>query len=206
MFRITIALYWKCIILKAQDKIFCNEYLKSTLAVSVDVFAKIRACFWCTWWFNTAYIFQRGGEGEVEGKSFLLYEGNQHTGFDHTAHGGKQLRAKRCGQSFVHKELTASIGNQSDGEPGNAWPRLGPSLERKQVMSKITGVTSPCPAYTRSPNPDTQGGWRDKGLLWDISSSKAGAHTQTWPHRQSSLLWWESREVEWATLSPAFPK
>lgn len=68
------------------------------------------------------------------------------------------------------------------------------------------GVTSPCPAYTRSPNPDTQGGWRDKGLLWDIPSSKAGAHTQTWPHEQSSLLWWESREVEWAALSPAFPK
>ncbi|EOA96252.1 hypothetical protein Anapl_18957 [Anas platyrhynchos] len=49
------------------------------------------------------------------------------------AHGGKQLRAKRYGQSFVHKELAASIGNQSDGEPGNARPRLGPSLERKQM-------------------------------------------------------------------------
>lgn len=49
MFGITISLYWKRIILKAQDKIFRNEYLKSSLAVSVDIFAKIRACFWCTW-------------------------------------------------------------------------------------------------------------------------------------------------------------
>lgn len=67
MFRITIALYWKCIILKAQDKIFCNEYPKSTLAVSVDIFAKIRACFWCTWWFNKAYIFLKGREERKKG-------------------------------------------------------------------------------------------------------------------------------------------
>lgn len=56
MFEITISLYWKRIILKAQDKIFCNEHFKSTLAVSVDIFAKIRACFWCTWWFNKTQI------------------------------------------------------------------------------------------------------------------------------------------------------
>lgn len=68
MFEITISLYWKRIILKAQDKIFCNEHFKSTLAVSVDIFAKIRACFWYTWWFNkTQIIFKKIFEG-VEGK------------------------------------------------------------------------------------------------------------------------------------------
>lgn len=45
MFKITIALYWKCIILKAQDKIFCNEYPKSTLAVGVDILGKLITSF-----------------------------------------------------------------------------------------------------------------------------------------------------------------
>lgn len=79
MFRITISLYWKCIILKAQDKIFSNEYLKSTLAVRADIFAKIRACFWCTWWFNIAQsinIWGGGGVGEEEGELLLLNEVN----------------------------------------------------------------------------------------------------------------------------------
>lgn len=177
MFRITIALYWKCIILKAQDKIFCNEYPKSTLAVSVDIFAKIRACFWCTWWFNKAYIFSKGKGGKEEGKFFLLYEAKQHTGFVLMSDGGKQLRGCSAGRALC-TELSALQRGVLEGQ-GTPDPDKDQSWlwreNRWQAIHGDKGTTSPCLARTTSPSPEALGGWRGKVYL-ECSLSRSRDH------------------------------
>lgn len=166
MFRITIALYWKCIILKAQDKIFRNEYPKSTLAVSVDIFAKIRACFWCTWWFNKAYIFLKGREERKKGNfSYCMKRSSTQvlsSCLMEESSWEAAVQVELCAQSYQHCKEECWRGREHLTQI-----RTGPGSGEKTGDKKYTGTTSLCLAHTTSPSPEALGGWRG---IWNALS------------------------------------